>query len=596
MLGVDHFDMTDLRLRQAKNEPDLEFGGMGISLSGDLLQLKPIGKPSFAERYQESAAKHPEPRKKGLEATKQRKRRAGMAAVEAEDEAEEEVSEHVYENRAHAQRGDATYLTFRTVISLNVNLRAPGVLGDLQAAMRRGEVTRELWEIYASRKLTSAGVALDSRLSAPPFSNHPIHYIVQRHKLRVQLSLDNAIMHCSEHKKRLYCVVASDTVSSPLQRRHFTQEIRAELQAVVKPSALGHLPGLCFLYIGMRVLLYDKVCVRLGLVNGCECVLEHIVFAEAEAVPVDGAFVAGRPHTLQYMPNALLLRAIGVPWQLPVGELPILPDHITDRRGLFILNPLQRNLVPSRVRCLNPSKGISITVTRVQFPIEPADVCIVYGAQGQSWDAVVADMERAPRWSDDDHWLSCYVMISRARALEGLLLLRLATWEELNRGAPAYLLAEIDRLLSLEKESTKALEAYIRTLPSNVVPPEILKLFLTEPASAVGVKRPLQEEEAVVRRRLRGKKPLDRTCIDEALVQGPLQQQAVPHQNPTTKRPLTLAVDASTKRSRVLDTPCESTPPTSHVMEEMVSRASEQAAIDEPRSNAEGSTEGRPWT
>ena len=67
--------------------------------------------------------------------------------------------------------------------------------------------------------------------------------------------------------------------------------------------------------------------------------LEHIVFAEEEAVPVDGALVAGRPHALQYMPNALLLRAIGVPWQLLVGELPILPDHSTDRRGLFILNP-----------------------------------------------------------------------------------------------------------------------------------------------------------------------------------------------------------------------------------------------------------------
>jgi hypothetical protein len=219
MLGVDCFDMTDLRLRQAKNEPDLEFGGMGISLSGDLLQLKPIGKPSFAERYREPAAKLPEPRKKGSRALKQRKRRGGVAAAEAEDGEEEEVSEHVYENRAHAQRGDATYLTFKTVISLDLNLRAPGVLGDLQAAMRRGEVTRELWEIYASRKLTSDGVVLDPRLNAPPFSNNPIHYIVQRHKLRVQLSLDNAIMHCIEHKKRLYCVVASDTVSSPVQRR-----------------------------------------------------------------------------------------------------------------------------------------------------------------------------------------------------------------------------------------------------------------------------------------------------------------------------------------------------------------------------------------
>ena len=43
-------------------------------------------------------------------------------------------------------------------------------------------------------------------------------------------------------------------------------------------------------------------------------------------------------------------------------------------------------------------------------------------------------------------------MLSRARTLEGLLILRPATFEELNRGAPQYLLDEVDRLLSLEKE------------------------------------------------------------------------------------------------------------------------------------------------
>ena len=82
-----------------------------------------------------------------------------------------------------------------------MNLRAPGLLGNLQAAMRRGEVTQELWDIYVSRKLTSAGAVLDPRLNAPPFSSNLIHYIVQRHKLRVQLSLDNAMLHCIEHKK-----------------------------------------------------------------------------------------------------------------------------------------------------------------------------------------------------------------------------------------------------------------------------------------------------------------------------------------------------------------------------------------------------------
>ena len=51
MLGVDQFDMTDGRLRQAKNEPDLLFGGLGLTMSGDLMQLPPLERPSFAKPY-----------------------------------------------------------------------------------------------------------------------------------------------------------------------------------------------------------------------------------------------------------------------------------------------------------------------------------------------------------------------------------------------------------------------------------------------------------------------------------------------------------------------------------------------------------------
>ena len=117
------------------------------------------------------------------------------------------------------------------------------------------------------------------------------------------------------------------------------QQVREELQAIVRPHDVQHLPGLCLLYIGMRVLLYSKDCIRLGLMNGCECEVEHIVFADEEHIPDDGDLVAGRAHRLQYMPTALLLRSVDAPWQLPVGNLPTRPSHITSRRGLFLLEP-----------------------------------------------------------------------------------------------------------------------------------------------------------------------------------------------------------------------------------------------------------------
>ena len=72
----------------------------------------------------------------------------------------------------------------------------------------------------------------------------------------------------------------------------------------------------------------------------------------------------------------------------------------------------------------------------------PASVRTVYAAQGESWYAVIADMKKPPRMSPDLHWLACYVMISRARTMEGLLLLRLPQREELNQGAPPHLMSD----------------------------------------------------------------------------------------------------------------------------------------------------------
>lgn len=64
----------------------------------------------------------------------------------------------------------------------------------------------------------------------------------------------------------------------------------------------------------------------------------------------------------------------------------------------------------------------------------------------------------------DIHWLACYVQLPRATDLDGLLILRLATREQLTRGAPEYLKAEMQRLAALEKESTSALKARIAKL------------------------------------------------------------------------------------------------------------------------------------
>ena len=139
--------------------------------------------------------------------------------------------------------------------------------------------------------------------------------------------------------------------------------------------------------------------------KGCECILERIVFADEEVLPVEA--VAGAPIELKFMPTSLILRAVDAPWTLPPGDLPSLPPSFS-RRGLFQLVPREERLK----RTL--AKDVQIEIRRVQFAVLPADTRVVYGAQGENWDATIPDMKKPPNMDDGTHWLACYVMWRRA--------------------------------------------------------------------------------------------------------------------------------------------------------------------------------------
>eukprot|EP00973_Karenia_brevis_P027774 3828243-Karenia_brevis.AAC.1 len=78
--------------------------------------------------------------------------------------------------------------------------------------------------------------------------------------------------------------------------------------------------------------------------------------------------------------------------------------------------------------------------------------------------------------SAEVHWLACYVMLSRARSLEGLLILRLASRSELSAGAPSYLVDAVERLLQLERDSMGKVRDHLMKF-TNILPPEVLHLF-----------------------------------------------------------------------------------------------------------------------
>ena len=211
-----------------------------------------------------------------------------------------------------------------------------GVIGVVSRfSARFGKISDEMWNLYLSRVLRPQ----DERLSNfdSPFVQHEVHFIVHRHRIRVTRSLENAKEQSRRKQVPLYIVQANDAVVRREDEQRFTPEIQQELLNRVNPERTKHLPSFLPLYVGMRLLLSSKDCVKFGIMKWCPCILRHIVFADTEILPEQ--HVAGHAHHLTYMPITLVLQAEGAIWTLPSSELPAsLPSNI-DRRGMFQLRP-----------------------------------------------------------------------------------------------------------------------------------------------------------------------------------------------------------------------------------------------------------------
>ena len=82
----------------------------------------------------------------------------------------------------------------------------------------------------------------------------------------------------------------------------------------------------------MHVLLQKMHCQKLGLSKCCEAIVEHIHFSKAERAIGDVS--QQDPIILTHMPAALVLRAVGAKWTLPLERAAIGGADLT---GVFQL-------------------------------------------------------------------------------------------------------------------------------------------------------------------------------------------------------------------------------------------------------------------
>ena len=104
-------------------------------------------------------------------------------------------------------------------------------------------------------------------------------------------------------------------------------------------------------------------------------------------------------------------------------------DHTDDAKTLFFVELMHAEF---KIDLKIGEENENIEVIRWQFPLLHGMRRTAYSAQGLTLDGgVVVDLRPAGGLEDDDWWLAIYVMLTRARKLENLILLGVTEQVEL---------------------------------------------------------------------------------------------------------------------------------------------------------------------
>ena len=287
-------------------------------------------------------------------------------------------------NRAQSRiLGRLLWLSFETVVMLNETMRQCGdenaEFVSLLQRLRDGVCNQEDYNQLKGRCLGNHS----STKMADDWKFAPI--IVTNNATRDAINCRAAKAFAEQEGKELHWYHAVDThKKSKINDLALIEKLESQNSGQTK-HRLRRIP----LVIGMPVAINQNFDVTAGVVNGSQGILRKVrYFEDAE----------GQRHLKSCVVEIENADAVEMP-HLPRHHFPILPD-ITDLK-------FEHN--GSHKRCM---------IKRKQVPIEPGFAMTVHKAQGRTLERVIVDLAGCTGTEPP------YVMASRAKSLDGLLVLR----------------------------------------------------------------------------------------------------------------------------------------------------------------------------
>jgi hypothetical protein len=191
----------------------------------------------------------------------------------------------------------------------------------------------------------------------------------------------------------------------------------------------------------MPIVLKHNIATELGLSNGSRGVLVDVKLDPREPVlptwqPLDTEPVV---HRLAYQPLALLVRFPNCKLTTPLEPSLSMDPKVVAVRPMkrlfkYILNPTQPDKTKRKI----------MRIQRLQFPVYPGYAVTVHGAQGESLDGMISDLDTGLKGVTAS--IAQYVILSRPVDKTCISLLKEVKYEDLCHPPDPQLLHEQHRL------------------------------------------------------------------------------------------------------------------------------------------------------
>ena len=401
-----------------------------LLIAGDFLQIKPANEISLADSLEELVRKRPD-------------------KVQTEHYA-----------------AQAALMSIETVIHLKKSKRFLDVqLPQITAAMRTCTPAAPLSEDHL-HQLRARKIENCSKELQTDFFKHG-HVVGMYWENIARSMVERARRDAQELDVPLFCLQAADQRHAR-KNKTIDKQLTHQLLTVPNPHRTGKLQGMLLVHENMIVRLSDVLAPHLGLVKDKLAMVVKVDLHHEDQERLRHREPGFCHFVPEYMAKGIwvkLLKGKSSPMEDALlktweEQFENVFDHADDAKKLFFVELMHAEF---KIDLKIGDDNEKIEVIRWQFPLLHGMLRTAYSAQGLTLDGgVLVDLRRAGGLEDDDWWLAIYVMLTRARKLENLILLGFTEQVEdlLRRGPPTYLRALTDKLEAKAATTLERLQSW----------------------------------------------------------------------------------------------------------------------------------------